>query len=122
MTPLPLQVGHAPRLELKSAGFTPFDLANALRSGRCRPVYVAGLLRREPRIALVVVTTRRARRPSRGSVSLAGTGHACDGTEHPERDVDVDVPQVVRRRAADTSVPERTHRSLGSPGHRDGGR
>src|SRR5918992_3356164 len=52
MTPAPLQVGQAPsELELKSAGLTPLAFANALRIGSSRPVYVAGLLRREPRIA-----------------------------------------------------------------------
>src|SRR5919204_2957864 len=53
MTPLPLQVGQAPsELALNSAGFTPLALANALRIGSSRPVYVAGLLRREPRMAV----------------------------------------------------------------------
>ena len=52
MTPAPLQFGHAPsELALNSAGFTPFAFAKALRIGSSRPVYVAGLLRREPRIA-----------------------------------------------------------------------
>src|ERR1700754_537806 len=52
MTPAPLQVGQAPsELALNSAGLTPLALANALRIGSSRPVYVAGLLRREPRIA-----------------------------------------------------------------------
>src|SRR6478735_6053805 len=52
MTPAPLQTGHAPsELALNSAGLTPFALANALRIGSSRPMYVAGLLRREPRIA-----------------------------------------------------------------------
>src|SRR5262247_4560602 len=52
MTPAPLQVGQAPsELALKSAGFTPLAFANALRIGSSSPVYVAGLLRREPRIA-----------------------------------------------------------------------
>src|SRR5215213_9310298 len=52
MTPAPLQVGQAPsELELKSAGFTPLALANALRMGSSSPVYVAGLLRREPVIS-----------------------------------------------------------------------
>src|SRR6185436_4893145 len=51
MTPAPLQLGHAPsELALKSAGFTPLAFANALRIGSSRSVYVAGLLRREPRI------------------------------------------------------------------------
>ena len=39
MTPAPLQFGQAPsELALKSAGFTPFALANALRIGSSRPV------------------------------------------------------------------------------------
>src|SRR2546429_1756622 len=51
MTPAPLQVGQAPsELALKSAGFTPLAFANALRIGSSSPVYVAGLLRREPRM------------------------------------------------------------------------
>src|SRR5687767_2628170 len=51
MTPAPLQVGQAPsELALNSAGFTPLAFANALRIGSSSPVYVAGLLRREPRI------------------------------------------------------------------------
>ncbi len=53
MTPAPLQVGQAPsELALNSAGFTPLALAKALRIGSARPVYVAGLLRREPRIGV----------------------------------------------------------------------
>src|SRR5918998_6124233 len=53
MTPAPLQVGQAPsELALNRAGFTPLALANALRIGSSRPVYVAGLLRRDPRIGL----------------------------------------------------------------------
>src|SRR3954452_18255995 len=52
MTPAPLQFGQAPsELALNSAGFTPLALANALRIGSSSPVYVAGLLRGEPRIA-----------------------------------------------------------------------
>src|ERR1700727_2372028 len=52
MTPVPLQLGHAPsELALNSAGFTPLAFANALRIGSSTPVYVAGLLRRDPRIA-----------------------------------------------------------------------
>src|SRR5664279_5900674 len=52
MTPAPLQLGQAPsELALNSAGFTPLAFANALRMGSSSPVYVAGLLRREPRIA-----------------------------------------------------------------------
>src|SRR5215469_12877131 len=51
MTPAPLQPGQAPsELALNSAGFTPLAFANALRTGSSSPVYVAGLLRREPRI------------------------------------------------------------------------
>src|SRR5918996_1338858 len=58
MTPAPLHVGHAPsELELKRDGFTPFAFANAFRIGSSSPVYVAGLLRREPRIAAWSMTT-----------------------------------------------------------------
>src|SRR6187402_3460450 len=50
--PLPLHVGQAPsEFEENSAGLTLFALANAVRIGSSRPVYVAGLLRREPWIA-----------------------------------------------------------------------
>src|SRR5688500_2081421 len=53
MTPAPLQVGQAPsELALNSAGLTLFALAKALRIGSRRPVYVAGLLLRDPRIAV----------------------------------------------------------------------
>src|SRR3978361_790381 len=52
MTPAPLHAGHAPsEFALNSAGFTPLAFANALRIGSRSPVYVAGLLRREPLIA-----------------------------------------------------------------------
>src|SRR3954468_9508370 len=52
MTPAPLQAGQAPsEFALNSAGLTPSALPNALRIGSRRPVYVAGLLRRDPRIA-----------------------------------------------------------------------
>src|SRR6188474_1471954 len=51
MTPAPLQFGQAPsELALNRAGLTPLARANALRIGSSRSVYVAGLLRREPRI------------------------------------------------------------------------
>jgi hypothetical protein len=47
-----LQVGQAPsEFGLNSDGFTPFALANSDRIGSSRPVYVAALLRLEPRIA-----------------------------------------------------------------------
>src|SRR5918994_5779307 len=62
MTPAPLHVGQAPsELALNSAGFTPFAFANALRIGSSRPVYVAGLLRREPRIAVWSIVTTPSR-------------------------------------------------------------
>src|SRR5436190_22655163 len=52
MTPAPLHVGQAPsELALNNAGLTLLALANALRIGSSSPLYVAGLLRREPRIA-----------------------------------------------------------------------
>src|SRR3954451_15497311 len=53
MTPAPLQVGQAPsELALNRAGFTPLAFANALRIGSSSPLYVAGLLRLEPRIGV----------------------------------------------------------------------
>src|SRR6187399_3153377 len=62
MTPAPLQVGQAPsELELNSAGFTPLAFANALRIGSSRPVYVAGLLRRDPLMAPWSITTTPSR-------------------------------------------------------------
>src|SRR5215210_1712971 len=62
MTPAPLQLGQAPsELALKSAGFTPLALANALRIGSSSPVYVAGLLRREPRIGVWSTDTTPSR-------------------------------------------------------------
>src|SRR6187401_3067586 len=62
MTPAPLQVGQAPsELALNRAGFTPLALANALRIGSSSPVYVAGLLRREPRIAVWSTATTPSR-------------------------------------------------------------
>src|SRR5215471_10078990 len=62
MTPAPLQAGQAPsELALNSAGFTPFAFANALRIGSSSPVYVAGLLRRDPRIAVWSTDTTPSR-------------------------------------------------------------
>src|SRR6476620_1519262 len=53
MTPAPLQVGQAPsELALNSAGLTPLALAKALRIGSRAPVYVAGLLRLDPRMGV----------------------------------------------------------------------
>src|SRR5829696_9013504 len=58
MTPAPLQLGQAPaELALNSAAFTPLAFANALRIGSSSPLYVAGLLRREPRIAAWSIDT-----------------------------------------------------------------
>src|SRR6266508_3689339 len=62
MTPLPLHAGQAPaELALNSAGFTPLAFANALRIGSSSPVYVAGLLRREPLIAPWSIATTPSR-------------------------------------------------------------
>src|ERR671936_1807516 len=62
MTPAPLQLGQAPsELALNSAGLTPLAFANALRIGSSRPVYVAGLLRREPRIGAWSTSTTPSR-------------------------------------------------------------
>ena len=111
-----LQVGQAPsELALNSAGFTPLAFANALRIGSSRPVYVAGLLRREPRIAPWSMTTTSVAAGDRAldQRALAGVGDAGDDAQHPERDVDVDVPQVVRGRAADLQRAGRgAHRLL----------
>src|SRR5918911_5472404 len=61
MTPAPLHVGQAPsEFALNSAGFTPFAFANAFRIGSSNPVYVAGLLRREPRIGVWSIETTPA--------------------------------------------------------------
>ncbi len=63
MSPFPLQVGQAPsELALNRAGFTPLALAKAARMGSSRPVYVAGLLRREPRIGVWSMATTSASR------------------------------------------------------------
>ena len=104
MTPAPLQLGQAPsELALNSAGFTPLAFANALRIGSSSPVYVAGLLRREPRIAAWSTDTTPSRPDTEPWISelLPEPGHAGDHDQHAERDVDVDVLQVVgaRRRA-----------------------
>ena len=104
MTPAPLQLGQAPsELALNSAGFTPLAFANALRIGSSSPVYVAGLLRREPRIAPWSIGHHAGAGRDRAvdERALAGAGDAGDDDRAPERDVDVDVLQVVRVRAAD---------------------
>src|SRR5690606_1095094 len=65
MTPAPLHVGHAPsEFALNRAGLTPLVLANALRTGSSRPVYVAGLERREP-LMVPWSTTTTSSRPAR---------------------------------------------------------
>ena len=127
MTPAPLQVGQAPsELELNSAGFTPLALANALRIGSSSPVYVAGLLRREPSDRALVDHHDAVAAGDRAvdQRALAGAGDAGDDAEHAERDVDVHVLQVVRRRAADLErAGRRAHRLLEAwPGRRGGGR
>src|SRR5258705_6733275 len=53
MTPAPLQVGQAPsELALNGGALTPLAFANAVRMGSSSPVYVAGLLRRDPGIGV----------------------------------------------------------------------
>src|SRR3954470_17246759 len=65
---MPPHTGHAPsELALNSAGLTPLALANALRIGSSRPVYVAGLLRREPRIGVWSTDTT----PGRGDTAAS---------------------------------------------------
>src|SRR5580704_2929483 len=62
---MPPQPGQAPsELALNSAGLTPLALAKALRIGSSSPVYVAGLLRREPLIAAWSTDTT----PGRGEI------------------------------------------------------
>ena len=103
MTPAPLQAGQAPsELELNSAGFTPLAFANALRIGSSSPVYVAGLLRREPRIAPWSTTTTPSRPATEPWINelLPEPATPVRTQSTPERDVDVDVLQVVGRRAA----------------------
>src|SRR3954449_6005211 len=122
MTPAPLQFGQAPsELALNSAGLTRLAFANALRIGSSSPVYVAGLLRRDPRIPPSPIDTPPSRRasgpaprelfpePPPGAAgggpgdqrALAGARHTGDHGQHAERDVDVDVAQVVGVGAAD---------------------
>src|SRR5215211_5940122 len=70
MTPAPLQLGQAPsELALNRDGFTPLAFANALRIGSSSPVYVAGLLRREPRIAVWSTETTPSRPDTEPSIS-----------------------------------------------------
>src|ERR671916_143855 len=70
MTPTPLQLGQAPsELTLNSAGFTPLAFANALRIGSSSLVYVAGLLRLEPRIGVWSTVTTSSRPDTEPSVS-----------------------------------------------------
>src|SRR5215208_3497161 len=70
MTPAPLHVGQAPaELALNRAGLTPLAFANAFRIGSSRPVYVAGLLRREPLIAPWSTTTTPSRRATEPWIS-----------------------------------------------------
>ena len=104
MTPAPLQLGQAPsELALNSAGFTPLAFANALRIGSSSPVYVAGLLRREPLIAAWSTDTTPSRPDTEPWIRELLPDPATPVThhQHAERDVDVDVLQVVgaRRRA-----------------------
>ena len=72
MTPAPLQLGQAPsELALNSPGFTPLAFANALRIGSSSFVYVAGLLRREPRIAAWSTVTTPSRPDNRAARSAS---------------------------------------------------
>ena len=110
MTPAPLQVGQAPsELALNSAGFTPLAFANALRIGSSSPVYVAGLLRREPLIAAWSTDTTPSRPDTEPWISelLPEPATPGDHDQHAERDVDVDVLQVVGAGAAHLQHPRR---------------
>ena len=127
MTPAPLQLGQAPsELALNSAGFTPLAFANALRIGSSSPVYVAGLLRREPRIAPWSTDTTPSRPATEPWISelLPDPATPVSTHQHAERDVDVDVLQVVGVGAAHLQRARRRphRRPSGRPGRRGGGR
>src|SRR5450756_2303637 len=105
MTPAPLQAGQAPsELELNSAGFTPLAFAKALRIGSSSPEYVAGLLRREPRIPLWSIETTPAPagidpctsellpEPATPVMTASTPSGTSTSTAHNLRDVDVDIP------------------------------
>src|SRR5665647_3437020 len=96
MTPAPLQVGQAPsELALNSAGFTPLAFANALRIGSSSPVYVAGLLRREPLIAAWSTETTPSRPDTEPWISELFPDPATPvstASTHNLQDVDVDIP------------------------------
>ena len=104
MTPAPLQVGQAPsELELNSAGLTPFSLAKALRIGSSRPGVRRRVAAARPADG-ALVDHHDAVAPGDRAVdqrALARAGDAGEHAQHAERDVDVDVLQVVRGRAAD---------------------
>ena len=112
--PRPLQFGQAPsEFALNSAGLTPFAFANAVRIGSRMPVYVAGLERREPRIADWSMTVTdgsvRGRQPwiSELLPEPATPGHR---DEHAERHVDRDVLEVVEPRVPDRDRAARRSR------------
>ena len=116
MTPAPLQVGQAPsELALNSAGFTPLAFANAVRIGSSSPVYVAGLLRREPLIAALVDRHHAVPAGDRAvdQRALARPGDAREHHQRAERDVDIDVLEVVGAGAAHLEPARwRPHRRL----------
>jgi hypothetical protein len=116
MTPVPLQLGQAPsELALNSAGFTPLAFANALRIGSRSPVYVAGLLRREPLIAAWSTVTTPSRPDTEPWISelFPAPGHPGHEDQHAEWNVDVDVLHVVGAGAAHLQHGgSRSHRRL----------
>src|SRR2546430_17172281 len=70
MTPAPLQLGQPhSELALNGAGFSRFAWAKALRIGSSSPLYVAGLLRREPRIGAWSTDTTPSRPDTEPSIS-----------------------------------------------------
>jgi hypothetical protein len=90
-----------------------------------QPVYVAGLLRRDPRIAAWSTETT----PSPGGIEpwmselLPEPATPGDDAQHAERDVDVDVLQVVRVAPRTSSLPDGSRTvSLSGRGRRGGGR
>ena len=115
MTPAPLQVGQALGVGAEQRRLH----AVGLREGLADRVEESGVRRRvaPPRAAdRALIDRDHARAGGDRAVherALARTGHAGDHDENAERDVDVDLAQVVRRRAADLQrAGRRPHRLL----------
>jgi hypothetical protein len=116
MTPAPLQVGQAPsEFELNSAGLHAVGLRERL-ADRVEQSRVRRRVAPSRTADRTLVDHHHAVAAGDRAVdqrALAGAGDAGDHAEHPERDVDVHVLQVVLRRAAYLQpAGGRTHRLL----------